>query len=428
MKTKVHAFHPWLVLFAASLFFYYEFIQMNMLNAISHDVMACFNLNTTSFGKLAAFYFYATVLFLFPAGQILDRFSTRRVVLSSLSLCTIGTFLFAFASNLTMIYIARFLAGIGSAFCFLSCVRLASRWFPPQRLALLTGLIVTMAMLGGMTAQTPMTLLTEAYSWRFAVLCLAILGVIISIIIFLVVRDYPAQYQQSHYFNQQQLYQLGYWRSMRLSYLNIHNWLAGAYTCLINLPILILGGFLGNQYLHYVHHLSYPAASVISSVLFIGSTLGAPLMGWLSDQWGYRKAPMLLGAVIALVLTLAVLMLPQLHYGMLMILYLLLGFITSTQVISYPLVAESNSALLTATSVSVISISAIGGGAIFNPLFGWLIDYHAHQQGCMAPLYQASDFQFAIWLIPIAFVLGFIAALLLRETHCRRINDAKEAG
>lgn len=419
MSNKNH-FHPWLVLFAASLFFYYDFIQMNMLNAISHELMKTFNINATAFGKLAAYYFYSNVFFILPAGQILDRVSTRKIIFITLSLCILATFAFAWAPNMAVAALARFFAGIASAFCFLSCVRLASRWFPPQRLALLTGLIVTMAMLGGMTAQTPMTLLTNAFGWRKAVFIDGWFGVLILIFILAIVQDYPATYKEKHHANRAKLEQLGYWKAMRLSYVNIYNWLAGAYTCFLNLPIFILGGFLGNQYLHYVRGLSYTQASIISSMLFIGSTLGAPAMGYISDRMGYRRTPMLIGALLSLLLILAIMLPNQISFSLLLVLFLLLGFITSSQVISYPTVAESNSLLLTATSVSVVSISVIAGGAIFNPLFGWLIDYHAQQAGRLSPHYMASDFQFAIWLLPIVFILGFFAALALRETRCRR--------
>src|SRR5579871_5475412 len=120
---------PWLVCFTASLFFFYEFIQMNMLNAISTELMQTFSINATQFGKLSAYYFYANMIFLLPAGIILDRVSTKKIMLTALSICVIGTFAFALAPNIFVASTSRFFAGIGSAFCFLSGVRLATRWF-----------------------------------------------------------------------------------------------------------------------------------------------------------------------------------------------------------------------------------------------------------------------------------------------------------
>src|SRR5689334_404568 len=68
----------WLVCFVGSLFFFYEFIQMNMFNAINTHLMHDFNLDAAELGSLSATYFLANVAFLLPAGIILDRFSTRK--------------------------------------------------------------------------------------------------------------------------------------------------------------------------------------------------------------------------------------------------------------------------------------------------------------------------------------------------------------
>ena len=91
-----------------------------------------FSLSAGQISQLSAIYFIANVIFLFPAGSILDRFSTRKVILTSMSICIAGTFLFSLSTSLFIAGCARFFTGIGSAFCFLSCIRLASRWFPAQ--------------------------------------------------------------------------------------------------------------------------------------------------------------------------------------------------------------------------------------------------------------------------------------------------------
>ncbi len=82
---------PWLVVFSAALFFFYEFIQMNMTSSLAPYLMQSFNIDATHLGNLSATYFYSTILFLLPAGQILDRVSTRKVILTALMICILGT-------------------------------------------------------------------------------------------------------------------------------------------------------------------------------------------------------------------------------------------------------------------------------------------------------------------------------------------------
>ena len=168
--------NPWVVCLTCALFFLYEFIQMNMFNSISPEMIKTFQVNASELGNFSAMYLYATTLFVFFVGVTLDRFSVRKLVLTAMASCVVFTSLFALSTSLFMAEIFRFLSGISGAYCFLSCIVLASRWFPPQKLALATGLIVTMAMIGGTLAQTPLTMLVAAVGWRHAILYDSILG------------------------------------------------------------------------------------------------------------------------------------------------------------------------------------------------------------------------------------------------------------
>ena len=80
---------PWIVCFSASLFFAYELLQLHVMNAIAPMLMRDLALNATQFGGLSATYLLADVIFLLPAGIILDRFSVRKVILVALFLCVI---------------------------------------------------------------------------------------------------------------------------------------------------------------------------------------------------------------------------------------------------------------------------------------------------------------------------------------------------
>lgn len=413
---------PWIVCFTAALFFFYEFIQMNMFNAISNDLMRDFSITATQLSKLSSIYFYANLLFFPVAGTLLDRFSTRRIILITLFLCVLGIGIFSQSHTLFVAGIARFISGVGSAFCFLSSIRLASRWFPANRMALISGLIVAMAMTGGMVAQTPLTFLTELVGWRNALLMDSFLGIIIAAIIWKFVQDYPPNFQAQKE-NKEQLKAMGLLTTWRISYLNIHNWLAGLYTCFMNLPVAVLGAIWGNLYLTQVHHLTSIQASYAATFLFLGNIVGCPALGWISDRLRRRRLPMAISVLISLVLILLVMYTPDLSLAQYLILFFLLGFMTSAQIISYPLVAESNPKQLTATAVSVISFSVISGYPVFQQLFGRLLD---HQwQGQMIDnvrVYTASNFHFALMIIPIAFVLAFLISLCVRETYCVRID------
>lgn len=418
-KTQ-HTGLAWLSTLTAAMFFFYEFIQLNLFNAIDVQLMQDFNLNAPQLGQLASMYFYANALFLFPAGILLDRYSTKKLLLFALTLCTIGTFVFAIAPNYFVAAVARFLVGWGASFCFLSCIRIASRWFPASRMAFVTGIIVTMAMVGGMVAQTPMAILTNLIGWRHAVLFDAALGIFIGIATIFFVQDRPPNSHEAAKADKAQLKSMGLWRCIYSAVANPQNWLGGIYTSLLNLPVFLLGALWGIHYLTEVHHVTAVQASYATTLFFVGVTIGSPVYGWFSDYMGLRKLPMIIGAILSLIVIFILMYVPTLSLSSLIILFFLIGFATSSQVLTYPTIAELNPIALTSTSVSIASMTIMASGFISQPLFGWMMELQwDHQMVNGVPLYSAHDFNNAMWIIPIAFVAGLIISFFIKETHCR---------
>lgn len=413
--------HAWIVVMVASLFFFYEFIQMNVFNSISSSLMRDFAIDAAQLGYMSSAYFVANVVFLFFAGMLLDRCSTRRVILTSLGICILGTALFSLTHSFYLAFFFRFLTGIGSAFCFLSVIRLATRWFPASRMAMVTGFVLTSAMIGGFISQTPMEMLAHAVSWRTALQIDAGAGLFFLLLIALIVKDFPASHAKTHLHEQKEIHELGFLKSLGMAFLRLENWFGGLYVCFMNLPVGLLGGLWGVLYLSTTHDISKIHASEISSMLFIGTMIGSPIMGWLSDKIQMRRPPMIMGAIISLALVTAVLMMPNLTVEPLMLLFAAIGFFTSTQIISYPLVAENSLRVITAMSVSVVNISVQGGDAIFQPLFGYLLDKHMLSRAhVLSANFMPSDFTWALWLFPAGFILALLFVLLLPETHCKQ--------
>jgi len=403
----------WLVCLSAGLFFFYEFFQLNIFDVINQPLRNDFGLDAAQLSWMSSTYLWADILFLLPAGIILDRCSTRNVIITAMLVCVIGTVGFALTNSFILACVFHFLSGIGNAFCFLSCIVLVSHWFPPRRQALLIGSLVTMAFLGGMMAHTPFAHLNEYYGWRNSLLIDGFIGALLLAWISLIVRDKPdtSSFQRTA---RQEAVIPGFLRALK----NRQTWLAGFYTSFLNLPIMVLCALWGASYLQVVHHVREMAASNIISLIFIGSIIGCPLVGWLSDSQGKRKPLMILGALATLLTVVPLFLDINLSQFQLGIIFFTLGFFTSTQVISYPLIAESNPAESTGAATGIASVLIMGGGGVGQVLFGLLMQQHAG----IAIQYSVTDFQYAMWIFPLAAMLALIAVLLTRETYCKRLD------
>lgn len=420
-EKTAHTRLAWVVVLTAALFFFYEFIQLNLFNSINVPLMQDFGLDAVQLGQLSSMYFYANAMFVFPAGILLDRFSTKRLLLTAVGISTIGTFIFALVESYFLAGVGRFLVGAGAAFCFLSCIRIASRWFPPHRMAFVTGVVVVMAMLGGLMAQTPFALLTQYVGgWRNAVLIDAVLGVFIFFAVFYIVQDRPPDAQEEAKIDKAHLKKLGLWRCIKSAALNPQNWLGGLYTSLMNLPVFLLGALWGMHFLVTVHHVTLVQASYATTMFFVGVMFGSPIFGWFSDRIGRRVLPMMLGSIFSLIVMVVLIYMPGLSLSMLISLFFLVGFVTSSQVLSYPTIAELNPIYLTSTAVSIDATCIMISGFVFQPFFGWVMELGGkHEVVNGITTYTAQDFNHAMLIMPFAFVVAFIVTLFIKETYCK---------
>jgi MFS family permease len=287
-------------------------------------------------------------------------------------------------------------------------------------MALVTGVIVTMAMLGGMVAQTPMATLTQWIGWRGAVTADSGLGVVIAILIAMYVQDRPPNSQARIEADKAHLQALGFWRALGAVLLNPQNWLGGLYTALMNLPVFLLGALWGMSYLVQVHHLTQDQSSWANTLLFIGIIFGSPAYGWLSDHLGRRVLPMVLGAIVSIVTMLVLMYAPGLSVTAVYVLFFLVGFLTSSQVLTYPLLAELNPPSLTSSAISIDSMMIMASGFVGQPFFGWVMKQTASGQVVNGvPVYSATDFMHAMWIMPIAFILGLGITWFFRESYCK---------
>lgn len=407
---------PWAVCFAASLFFFYEFVLGNMFSSIADEIMLDFQIKVDKMTYLSSIYYLSNVAFLFVSGILLDRFSTKKTMIAAMLISVLSTFLLAYAHSFYLAMACRFMTGIGSAFCFLGPIRIASRWFPPKKMALVSGAIVTMAMLGGMLAQYPLARLVELFGWRDSVLTIGWLGVAMLGVMILGIMDRPEVLPR------QSNGDVGLLTLMRKSYLNPQTLRAGLYTSLMNMPTAVLGAMIGQLYLVHRLGISKEVAAMINSMLFLGMIVGGPLIGWCSDKLRLRVWPMKVGSVAALLIVLSIVYLPVSPSGM-ACLFFLLGFVTSSQVISYALVAESCTQEMTATALSVISILTQGGYILYQNLFSMLLLHHGDtDQVSGMPVYLLSDYQTAVLILPIGFVIAWCVLSKLKETYCRPLQ------
>lgn len=394
---------PIAVCLAAALLFFYSFFQLTMFNSISTPLMRSFAISPSTLGYLSASYFFANALATLPAGILMDRFSVRHIALSVMALCAIATLIFSFTHCLALAIVCRMLNGIGNTIGFLASMQIATRWLPSKRLALGIGLIITFIMLGGIVSQTPFSFLVTHSNWRVANGISGLVGILFFLYMWFYLQEFPAGHTKPQQAERSIL------KNLILVITNKQNWLCGLYTALMNLPIYLLGALWGVLYLENAFAFSTTQATTITGMLFIGMIAGSTGMSGLSDLLRNRKLVMTLSATFSAALVLFMIWGLFTHILILMLIFFLLGFLSSAQVISYPIVAESNPLEVNSTAMAIVGITVNLMSFIAQPLFGYLIELGHKIDGTTNNL-SIGNYNHAMGLLLIAFGVSVLLA------------------
>jgi sugar phosphate permease len=385
------------------------------------DLVRDFGLSASSFGSLAAMYFYAYMIMQVPVGMMADTLGARATVAAGMLLAGAGSALFGLASGAKMLFLGRFLVGIGVSTVFVSILKIQSQWFREREFATMSGVTALVGNLGGVLAQAPLAMAVAAFTWRRTFLGIGVFSALLALLCWIFIRNRP-QDRGWPALNEAQAGAKVPKASELLSGLKdvIGRWrvwpafvLSGCASGLY----LAFSGAWGTSFLKDVYGLERTAASGIVAYSVYGGMAGCFFAGWFSDRIGLRRPP-LLAFSAAFCACWAALVLwgggapPA---GALRLLFFLLGFSASSYMLAWSITKETNPPRFTAVAISVVNTGAFLGTALITTAMGMILDRSA----ALDPVGQYR----AVFLFCLAVsVLSLGCAALLPETRCRNIT------
>lgn len=385
---------------------------------MTNDLMKAFQINGAGLGNLSAFYFYAYLLMQIPVGILLDKYSPRLLTASAIFICSLSTFIFSQTNSLELACLARAMMGAGAAFAAVSCFKLVTLWFTPKRFALVSGLCMTAAMLGGVGGQMPLSFLVESVGWRPALRIISMIGILLGIVYLLIVRDKTVTSTRPSQAS-------GSFRHNLISVLgNKQTWLLSLYSGLAFAPVSVFGGLWGVPFLETAYHLSRNNAAFAVSLIFIGFAVGAPFFGWLSDYTGRRKPILFLSTFTALICILTVLYSPYNHLIALSVFLFFFGFGASGFFTSFAMIRELFPLVLGGTVLGIMNTFDSICEALFEPVVGAVLDLTwdgkivdgIHQ-------FSTTGYHLSLLLLPVSLTLALLLLFFIKETWCIPIDS-----
>lgn len=158
---------------------------------IGLDLMRELAIGPEALGALTGAFFFGFAAMQIPCGFFFDRFGPRRTVVGMLVLATIGVTIFTLAPTWPILLTGRVLMGAGFGAMLIGTMVVISRWFPPDRFSTLTGLVLSIGLLGNLAATTPLAWGSQAFGWRAVFGAVIVFIAFAAMAIWLVVRDAP---------------------------------------------------------------------------------------------------------------------------------------------------------------------------------------------------------------------------------------------
>ena len=371
-------------------FFLFEFVARILPSLAIDQIASDFGLSNARFGTLSSVFFWVYAPMQLVVGALLDRYGAKRLVVPACAICAVGVLLFGITDAPVMAALGRALTGLGASFAFVSALFVVTHQFPPERFAMLSGVVNMVGMIGAAIGAVLLTDVMVSTGWRLAFVATGATGLVIAaLMLFLIptatnaVRAAPAPSLLTGFGP--------LFRSRRL-------WIVALCGALYYMPINVFGGLWGQSELMQDHDLPQVSAELAVSMVFWGMAVGSVVAGIIADRSRRPGRIVISNASIAAVFfglaiysdtSSVVLLGGALFLG---------GAFSGAQILTFAIAKAGAGGSEAGKIIAFVNMVGIASAVIFQPLIGEFLDL------------SGGNYRIALSIIPACLAL---AALLM---------------
>lgn len=409
--------YRWLIFWILALSYILVFFHRLCAAVVAVDMMRDLHAGGALLGLLGSAYFYPYALMQLPAGLLSDSWGPRRTITLFFAVAFVGSILLGLAPSVFWAIVGRTLVGLGVSMLFVPTMKVLAEWFRIKEFATMTGILIAMGGIGTLSAATPLALLSTWIGWRLSFVVVGIVTSLLAILVWLFVRDRPADlgWPSPSEPSGPSPQAIGLIEGIRgvLSYPRF--WPIAIWFFFNCAVFFSFGGLWGGPYLMQVYGLTKAQAGQILSMLAIGMIVGSPMLSILSNRiFQGRKPVIVLSSFVSLCLSaLLAFYTDELSLSGLYLICLGLGIFSSAiVVIGFTTTKELFPVQIAGTSTGLVNIFPFAGGAVFQPLLGYVLESH----GRVGSAFTQVGYEKAFLVLFVCGIIAFVASMCLQET------------
>jgi len=308
-----------------------------------------------------------------PIGFLVNIITPRRLTTYGMLICGISTIVFGVTSNVYVMYISRFLFGIGASGILISIMKFIMTWFSPSDFIKVIGWTVFIGNLGGIVASLPFATLLLYITWRTAFVILGIIALILAggIWFFVDEVDMSERKKTEETFSLKDTL-----ASIKVIVGDYKSWVY--FFLLFNIYGIMTSfvGLWGIQYISHLYNITDKAASNYISYFTLGFLFSSLIIGYIerifTDQRLLIRLSCFISFAIWLLLVFVYKLLPPLW--MLKIIFFSLGFLSIVASLVYSKVREVKDEKILGPFLGLVNLSPFIGSIMINSFIGIVLD------------------------------------------------------
>lgn len=260
-----------------------NYLDRIMITTMRSSIIDAMPMSDAQFGLLTSAFLWTYGILSPFAGFLADRFKRSRVVIFSLLVWSIVTWLTAYSKSFEQLLITRILMGISEACYIPAALALISDYHRGSTRSTATGIHMTGVMVGSSLGFLG-GMLAESHTWNFAFMFFGVIGIFYSILVAFFLKDPPAD-ETATKITEKSVSEVNFFSGVKDLFKKGPFLLMLGYWGLLGVVGWLVMGWLPTYYKEHFNLSQGIAGLYATGYLYPASIAGLLLGGFLADRW-----------------------------------------------------------------------------------------------------------------------------------------------